>query len=114
MSKNTDDRHAGSNVGQIGTPGGGFGLSYHFANGGNPTRRAAVLSSMQGSLPVAAMRVTNCVSPAALLKHWQNPGGAYQHNGMDRHFPDIRFIWWAVPTLLIIRIPMPHPCWKNR
>ncbi|STG51035.1 biotin sulfoxide reductase [Escherichia coli] len=26
-------------LGQIGTPGGGFGLSYHFANGGNPTRR---------------------------------------------------------------------------
>ncbi|MQK40618.1 trimethylamine-N-oxide reductase TorA, partial [Escherichia coli] len=38
-------------LGQIGTPGGGFGLSYHFANGGNPTRRSAVLSSMQGSLP---------------------------------------------------------------
>src|SRR5699024_777505 len=36
-------------LGQIGTPGGGFGLSYHFANGGNPTRRSAVLSSMQGS-----------------------------------------------------------------
>ncbi|MBK4330095.1 molybdopterin-dependent oxidoreductase, partial [Enterobacter hormaechei] len=37
-------------LGQIGTPGGGFGLSYHFANGGNPTRRAAVLGSMQGSV----------------------------------------------------------------
>lgn len=37
-------------LGQIGTPGGGFGLSYHFANGGNPTRKAAVLASMQGSV----------------------------------------------------------------
>jgi biotin/methionine sulfoxide reductase len=37
-------------LGQIGTPGGGFGLSYHFANGGNPTRSAAVLGSLQGSL----------------------------------------------------------------
>jgi len=47
-------------LGQIGTPGGGFGLSYHFANGGNPTRKAAVLASLQG-----------------------------------RHFPDIKFVWWA-------------------
>lgn len=37
-------------LGQIGTPGGGFGLSYHFANGGNPTRKAAVLASLQGSV----------------------------------------------------------------
>ncbi|MBN0408454.1 molybdopterin-dependent oxidoreductase, partial [Pseudomonas aeruginosa] len=24
-----------------------------------------------------------------------NPGAEYQHNGMARRFPDIRFIWWA-------------------
>lgn len=30
-------------LGQIGTPGGGFGLSYHFANGGNPTPRCGAL-----------------------------------------------------------------------
>ena len=30
----------------------------------------------------------------ALLKP-ENPGGFYQHNGQDRHFPDIKFIWWA-------------------
>jgi biotin/methionine sulfoxide reductase len=33
-----------------------FGLSYHFANGGNPTRRAAVLASMQGAWQAALMR----------------------------------------------------------
>ena len=33
-------------------------------------------------------------------------GAEYQHNGMARRFPDIRFIWWpAAPTLLIIRTP---------
>ncbi len=42
-------------LGQIGTPGGGFGFS-HFANGGNPTRRAAVLASMQGSILAGSMR----------------------------------------------------------
>ncbi|MGK3717428.1 hypothetical protein, partial [Escherichia coli] len=30
---------------------------------------------------------------ARIVEALENPGGAYQHNGMDRHFPDIRFIW---------------------
>ena len=81
-------------LGQIGTPGGGFGLSYHFANGGNPTRRSAVLSSMQGSLPGGCDAVDK-IPVARIVEALENPGGAYQHNGMDRHFPDIRFIWWA-------------------
>ena len=81
-------------LGQIGTPGGGFGLSYHFANGGNPTRRSAVLSSMQGSLPGGTDAVDK-IPVARIVEALENPGGAYQHNGMNRHFPDIRFIWWA-------------------
>ncbi|EIO6635407.1 biotin sulfoxide reductase [Escherichia coli] len=81
-------------LGQIGTPGGGFGLSYHFANGGNPTRRSAVLSSMQGSLPGGCDAVDK-IPVARIVEALENPGGAYQHNGMNRHFPDIRFIWWA-------------------
>ncbi|XNM61897.1 hypothetical protein ACLK1T_13525 [Escherichia coli] len=89
-----DDRHAGSNVGRIGTPGGGFRLSYHFANGGNPTRRSAVLSSMQAACRVAAMRWINPCGPT-LLKRWRTSRGAYGHNSMSRHFPDIRFIYWT-------------------
>lgn len=87
-------RELAAMLGQIGTPGGGFGLSYHFANGGNPTRRAAVLSSMQGSLPGGTDAVDK-IPVARIVEALENPGGAYQHNGMDRHFPDIRFIWWA-------------------
>ncbi|EOM5355063.1 biotin sulfoxide reductase, partial [Shigella sonnei] len=75
-------------LGQIGTPGGGFGLSYHF------TRRSAVLSSMQGSLPGGCDAVDK-IPVARIVEALENPGGAYQHNGMNRHFPDIRFIWWA-------------------
>ncbi|HKS35346.1 MAG TPA: molybdopterin guanine dinucleotide-containing S/N-oxide reductase [Enterobacteriaceae bacterium] len=81
-------------LGQIGTPGGGFGLSYHFANGGNPTRRAAVLASMQGSVQGGTDAVEK-IPVARIVEALENPGGAYQHNGMDRHFPDIRFVWWA-------------------
>ncbi|EGD8421985.1 trimethylamine-N-oxide reductase TorA, partial [Shigella boydii] len=81
-------------LGQIGTPGGGFGLSYHFANGGNPTRCSAVLSSMQGSLPGGSDAVDK-IPVARIVEALENPGCAYQHNGMNRLFPDIRFIWWA-------------------
>jgi len=81
-------------LGQIGTPGGGFGLSYHFANGGNPTRRAAVLASMQGSVKGGTDAVDK-IPVARIVEALENPGGFYQHNGLDRHFPDIRFVWWA-------------------
>ncbi|WP_342325691.1 molybdopterin guanine dinucleotide-containing S/N-oxide reductase [Kosakonia sp. BYX6] len=81
-------------LGQIGTPGGGFGLSYHFANGGNPTRRAAVLTSMQGSVKEGIDAVDK-IPVARIVEALENPGAPYQHNGMDRHFPDIRFVWWA-------------------
>ncbi|WP_238593066.1 molybdopterin guanine dinucleotide-containing S/N-oxide reductase [Kosakonia sacchari] len=81
-------------LGQIGTPGGGFGLSYHFANGGNPTRRAAVLASMQGTVKDGVDAVDK-IPVARIVEALENPGAPYQHNGMDRHFPDIRFVWWA-------------------
>ena len=81
-------------LGHIGTPGGGFGLSYHFANGGNPTRRSAVLASMQASLQGGTDAVEK-IPVARIVEALENPCAPYQHNGMDRHFPDIRFIWWA-------------------
>ncbi|MEW5561667.1 molybdopterin guanine dinucleotide-containing S/N-oxide reductase [Enterobacter asburiae] len=81
-------------LGQIGTPGGGFGLSYHFANGGNPTRRAAVLASMQGCVKGGTDAVDK-IPVARIVEALENPGAPYQHNGMDRHFPDIRFVWWC-------------------
>ena len=81
-------------LGQIGTPGGGFGLSYHFANGGNPTRRAAVLASMQGTMQ-GCVDAVDKIPVARIVEALENPGAPYQHNGLDRHFPDIRFVWWA-------------------
>ncbi|VVT55414.1 Biotin sulfoxide reductase (EC / Free methionine-(S)-sulfoxide reductase [Kosakonia radicincitans] len=81
-------------IGQIGTPGGGFGLSYHFANGGNPTRRAAVLASMQGTVQ-GGVDAVDKIPVARIVEALENPGAPYQHNGMDRHFPQIRFVWWA-------------------
>ncbi|MFP2514859.1 molybdopterin guanine dinucleotide-containing S/N-oxide reductase [Buttiauxella agrestis] len=81
-------------LGQIGTPGGGFGLSYHFANGGNPTRRAAVLGSLQGTVANGADAVEK-IPVARIVEALENPGGEYQHNGQQKIFPDIRMLWWA-------------------
>ncbi len=32
---------------------------------------------------------------ARIVEALEHPGAEYQHNGMARRFPDIRFIWWA-------------------
>lgn len=61
-------------LGQIGTPGGGFGLSYHFANGGNPTRRSAVLASMQGSIKGGTDAVDK-IPVARIVEALENSGG---------------------------------------
>ncbi|MBK4716645.1 molybdopterin guanine dinucleotide-containing S/N-oxide reductase [Enterobacterales bacterium BIT-L3] len=81
-------------LGQIGLPGGGFGFSYHFANGGNPTRRAAVLASMQACVSGGAQAVEK-IPVARIVEALENPGAEYPHNGEVRRFPDIRMIWWA-------------------
>lgn len=81
-------------LGQTGLPGGGFGLSYHFANGGNPTRQAAVLASLQGTVAGGTDAVDK-IPVARIVAALENPGGAYHHNGEQRTFPDIRMIWWA-------------------
>jgi biotin/methionine sulfoxide reductase len=60
-------------LGQIGTPGGGFGLSYHFANGGNPTRRAAVLARCRAAWRAVPTRWKKSRS-RGLLKRWKTPG----------------------------------------
>lgn len=37
-------------LGQIGTEGGGFGFSYHYSNGGNPTRTGGVLPAISAQI----------------------------------------------------------------
>ncbi|MFZ3408978.1 molybdopterin guanine dinucleotide-containing S/N-oxide reductase [Vibrio chagasii] len=92
-------------LGQIGLPGGGFGFSYHYSNGGNPSRDAGVLPAMSASLGAVAGsdergwsatgKVINSFPVARIVEALENPGKAYKHNGHDRVFPDIKMIWWA-------------------
>lgn len=95
-----------SMLGQIGLPGGGFGFSYHYSNGGNPTRDAGILSSIPNvvdtgegnvadGLPWESTGAVNSIPVARIVEALENPGVAYQHNGSELVFPDIRMIWWA-------------------
>ncbi len=90
-------------LGQIGLPGGGFGFSYHYSNGGNPARDAGVLPAISAALgggssagnDWAVSGAVNSFPVARIVEALENPGAKYQHNGHERTFPDIKMIWWA-------------------
>ncbi|XNM69224.1 molybdopterin-dependent oxidoreductase [Escherichia coli] len=79
-------------LGQIGTPGGGFGLLTTLLNGCHPTRSGAGIVQARMKDGVDAV---DKIPVARMIEALENPGAPYQHNGFDRHFPNIRFVWWA-------------------
>ncbi|WP_273403441.1 molybdopterin guanine dinucleotide-containing S/N-oxide reductase [Campylobacter avium] len=104
-------------LGQIGTPGGGFGLSYHYSNGGVPTCKGGVLGGITaGSVgiwkngkfvgmpkanqasggPAWLQQGTSYTFPLARIADvLQNPGKTIKHNGKTVKYPKIDFIYWA-------------------
>ncbi|MGI2259010.1 molybdopterin guanine dinucleotide-containing S/N-oxide reductase [Shewanella sp. GXUN23E] len=90
-------------IGQIGLPGGGFGLSYHYANGGNPTRIGGVLPTISPSINVSHASANNwdmggalnTIPVGSLIRALEHPGSQYQNNGKTKTFPNIKMIWWA-------------------
>lgn len=78
-------------LGQIGLPGGGFGVGYGCANGvGNPTRPLRFPALPQGRNPVPDPIPVARISDALL-----RPGAPYRFNGQERRYPDIRLIYWT-------------------
>jgi biotin/methionine sulfoxide reductase len=78
-------------LGQIGVPGGGCGFGYGSMHGyGNPVDRFAVPAMATGENPARSF-----IPVARIADMLLNPGGAYQYNGMDRTYPDIRLIYWS-------------------
>lgn len=78
-------------LGQIGLPGGGFGIGYAvngtIGSAGRPWRAGALSqlhNPVQENIPVAMV--------ADMLL---NPGTEYVYDGQRRSFPDIRMVWWA-------------------
>jgi len=78
-------------LGQIGLPGGGFGLGYGCMNNTGSGRKAfSGPRFAQGSNPIKAFipvaRVTD------MLLH---PGTPFDYNGQQHRYPDIRLVYWA-------------------
>lgn len=78
-------------LGQIGLPGGGFGIGYG-SNGlvGNPSPRVPQPGLPLGSNPTGAF-----IPVARVVDMLLNPGGPYDFNGEARTYPDIRMIYWC-------------------
>ena len=79
-------------IGQIGLPGGGFGLSYHYANGGSLTAKSAALGGISAGDNPVKDAIPYC---HALNDMLLNPGGTIDYNGTKITFPDIKLIYWA-------------------
>lgn len=78
-------------LGQIGLPGGGFGLGYGSENGiGNPVELFHWPSLPQGRNPVSAFIPVARISDMLL-----NPGGSFVYDGKTHTYPDIKAVYWA-------------------
>jgi biotin/methionine sulfoxide reductase len=80
-----------SALGQIGLPGGGFGFGYGSAAGiGDPPLlfKEPAMEEMKNplGLSIPAARIADCLA---------NPGAAYNFNGKQGTYPDIRLVYWA-------------------
>lgn len=106
-----------SMIGQIGTKGGGFGLSYHYSGGGVPTCKGGVIGGITaGSVGIwengkfrGMPKTSDTLSGAEWLQNAAsvsfplaritdallNPNKTIDHNGSKITYPDIDFIYWA-------------------
>lgn len=98
-----------SMIGQIGLPGGGFGLSYHYSNGGAPSATGGKIGGISsksnwGSKEKAAgglghsynAKDTNIAIPVARITDCiLNPGKTIDYNGTKITYPEIETVYWA-------------------
>ncbi|AOB32450.1 biotin transporter BioY [Bordetella sp. H567] len=78
-------------LGQIGLPGGGFSFGLGSINSaGNPRVDAAVPELPEGVNPAA-----RSIPVARIADMLLQPGAAYQFNGSEYRYPDVRMVYWA-------------------
>ncbi|MGG7568626.1 molybdopterin-dependent oxidoreductase [Rhodovulum sp. DZ06] len=78
-------------LGQIGLPGGGFGIGYASENGiGVPVRRMSFPAVPQGENKVQARIPVARIADALL-----HPGAQYRFDGKVHTYPDLRCVLWA-------------------
>lgn len=78
-------------LGQIGAPGGGFGVGYGAANlvGSSHVRFRGP------TLPQGRNRVSAFIPVARLADMLLHPGEPFTYNGKTHTYPDIRLVYWA-------------------
>lgn len=78
-------------IGQIGLPGGGFGLGYGAMNGiGSP------YPQIRGpTLPQGKNAVEEFIPVARIADMLLDPGGTFTYDGQRLTYPDIRLVYWA-------------------
>ncbi|MEM7211727.1 MAG: molybdopterin guanine dinucleotide-containing S/N-oxide reductase [Pseudomonadota bacterium] len=80
-----------SMLGQVGQPGGGFGIGYASENGiGN-----SVLPFQFPAVPQGRNAVRAAIPVARISDLLLNPGGDYQFNGRDLKYPKTRLVYWG-------------------
>ncbi|MFD2174209.1 trimethylamine-N-oxide reductase TorA [Rhodobacter lacus] len=90
-----------SMIGQIGLPGGGFGLSYHYASGGAPATDGPALSGItdggaaSGGPEWLATAGVSAIPVARVVEMLENPGGEFDFNGNRASYPDIHLAYWV-------------------
>ncbi len=92
-----------SMLGQIGKPGTGFGLSYHYSNGGVPTTTGAVIGGMNAGVAQTAGTGQSWLQKSAaysfpvarIADALLNPGKTIYFNGKKVTYTDIDFIYWV-------------------
>ncbi|RXJ97409.1 trimethylamine-N-oxide reductase TorA [Malaciobacter molluscorum] len=91
-------------IGQIGLPGGGFGLSYHYSNGGVPTAKSAIVGGITANITPTkdaggAAWLRNAAKysfpVARIADALLNPGKTIDFNGKKVTYPEIDFIYWV-------------------
>ncbi|QLB14710.1 trimethylamine N-oxide reductase I catalytic subunit [Mannheimia granulomatis] len=90
-----------SMLGQIGLPGGGFGFSYHYANGGVPSATGSIIGSITATAAEAGEKswlddASKSSFPVARVADaLLYPGKTIKFNGTEITYPDIKLIYWA-------------------
>ncbi|MCD8338897.1 MAG: molybdopterin-dependent oxidoreductase, partial [Burkholderiales bacterium] len=88
--------------GHIGLPGGGFGFTYHYSNGGAPTSVAPALPAISTSPVVKNPDGTTKAAPnmpkipvSAFCDCFLHPGKVIDYNGGKITYPHIRMVLWS-------------------
>ncbi|ABD87310.1 trimethylamine-N-oxide reductase TorA [Rhodopseudomonas palustris] len=88
-------------LGQIGLPGGGFGFSYHYSNGGAPAADAPALTGItdggkeKAGAPWLSTGGASSIPVARVVDMLLNPGKEFDFNGTKGKYPDVKLVYWA-------------------